>query len=66
MIGNTVLEHVLLLPGTQSGLEDLFDQPLSLLWISPLPPLRITLEIESLKPVRSFPISRLQRSSAWS
>ena len=51
---------------TQSGLEDLFDQPLSLVWISPLPPLGITLGIGSLKPVRSFPISRLQRSSAWS
>ena len=36
------------------------------MWISPLPPLGITLGIGSLKPVRSFPISRLRRSSAWS
>ena len=63
MIRNTILKHIFCFC---LGLKDLFDQPLSLLWPSPLPPLRITLGIESLKPVRCFPISSLQRSSAWS
>ena len=67
MNGDTILEHVLLLPGTHSQDWRIYlIGPFPYCELSPRPPLRITLGIGSLKPVRSFPISRLQRSSAWS